>query len=203
MRHLLLSCLFAALLAGCSAVPPQPPLDSLTRSWQENASWLQQQRRWEIKGKIGIRQDQQLTSATLSWHQQYQDYQIFMSGPLGQGAVNIQGNDRGIVLKMSGEESYYATSPELLLQQHLGWSLPLSSLDHWVKGLPSPDSPYRKKLNAGNLLDTLEQDSWKINFRSYHTNMAVPLPKKIVLTRGETLRVTLVVKEWNLSSAEG
>ncbi|OMH39031.1 lipoprotein insertase outer membrane protein LolB [Motiliproteus sp. MSK22-1] len=200
MRHLLLGILLISVISGCTSLPPVPETQAPVRSWQENTQWLEQQTEWAIKGKIGIRQDQQVTSANLSWEQQYNDYRIFMSGPFGQGAVDIRGNEQGIVLKISGDETYYATSPEALLQDQLGWSLPLSNLDYWVKGLPAPTEPYIKTLDERNLLKTLEQNSWKIQYRSYHWDQTVPLPHKIILTQGQFLKVTLVVKEWSLNN---
>ena len=200
MRQLLFGILLTTILSGCTALPPMPETQQPVRSWQENVQWLDQQKKWAIKGKIGIRQDQQVTSANLSWNQRYDDYHIFMSGPLGQGAVDIQGNEQGVVLKISGDETYVATSPEALLQDQLGWSLPLSNLDYWIKGIPAPTEPHLKTLDERNLLKTLEQNSWKINYRSYHWDQDVPLPHKIILTQGKRLKVTLVVKEWSLKN---
>ncbi len=201
--RLLTLTLLAWLIGGCSLLQPGPSPQAPVLSWSKHAERLNAQQHWSIKGKIGIRQHNDNSSANLNWTQQQQQYHIFMSGPLGQGAVDIQGSGQGVMMQVSGEGTYFAASPEALLEQRLGWSLPLSNLNYWVKGLPSPNSPYQKSLDANNRLATLVQDNWRISYLGYHQLAGAALPRKMVLNQGDQLRVTLIIKEWDLSLQPG
>ncbi len=203
LTRLLAALALPVALFGCGTTPQLPTSTEATHSWEQYRAELSRQQHWAIVAKLGIRQDQDIRSANLNWNQQQDRYQIFMTGPLGQGAINIRGSGQGVTLQISGEGSYMASSPEDLLQQRLGWSLPLSNLHYWVIGIPSPDSPHRKTLDEHNRLKELEQDSWRIQYRSYQQVESTDLPRKLILSQGDFLRVTLIIKEWNLRPQAG
>lgn len=191
--------LILALLSGCGSMQPRDSEPQTPRlSWQQQAERLSQQQDWSLVGKIGIRQQQERTSASLNWEQQQDHYQIFMTGPLGQGAVKVQGSDEGITMDVSGEGRYTADTPEALLADQLGWSLPLSNLRYWIKGLPAPGSYYQQQLDDANRLASLTQDQWHIRYPSYHRLQHLDLPRKLILNHGTDLSVTLIIKEWQL-----
>ncbi|MCW8887303.1 MAG: lipoprotein insertase outer membrane protein LolB [Motiliproteus sp.] len=189
-------------LAGCSSLSPQQQSTPNEADWSQRQQWLSQQQQWSIKGKIGIRQDQEITSATMNWRQQQDSYHIFMAGPMGQGAVDIQGNRGRVIMQVSGEGRYVAASPEQLLKQRLGWALPISNLFYWVRGMPAPEGEHQKSFDPLNRLTTLEQDDWKIQYKGYQSVDGGELPSKVILRQGNHLKVTLVIKEWLLADSK-
>ncbi|MEH6627177.1 MAG: lipoprotein insertase outer membrane protein LolB [Motiliproteus sp.] len=191
------------LLPGCSSTPSEPQTSAPSHSWMQQQQWLEGQQHWQINGKIGIRQGQELTAAAMSWTQQSDRYHIFMSGPMGQGAIDIKGSHQNVTMQISGEGIYFASSPEELLEQRLGWSLPIGNLLYWIKGLPAPGTAHQKSLDQHNRLETLEQNNWQIRYHSYRTVEDGNLPGKIVLRQGKKIRVTLIIKEWNLNPPAG
>ena len=62
--------------------------------------------------------------------------------PSGLGATVIQGDPDYLTIEAAGEEPVSSSNPQQLLIESVGWQLPLGAMPYWVKGIPSPDSPY-------------------------------------------------------------
>ena len=203
LRTLGLLALLGTLLMDCSGQPtlaPQPSLQLL--SWEQRQQQLSPLSRWEVLGKIRIQSATDDNSANLNWEQHNDQYQIYMAGPLGQGAVNIQGSElTGITLEISGQERMHSTSPEQLLYQQLGWETPISQIPFWIKGMPAPKTRHTKTLDSDSKLQQLQQSGWTIDYLSYHLDQQPQLPRKIRLQRGDSLTLTLILKQWNLDSS--
>ncbi|MBR9884114.1 MAG: outer membrane lipoprotein LolB [Oceanospirillales bacterium] len=184
MRGLLL--LAALLLSACSTLPPpsQAPEGSLRGSLGDD---------WQFEGKAGIRQGEHANSANVDWEQQGDHFDIRLSGPLGQGGMQIVGDDTGVTMQVSGEpEPYQADTPEAVMQQALGWHLPVSQARYWVQGRPDPNIPYQL------LSDTegFEQSGWRIEIqRMTPINENLVLPGRLEF-RYSDLSIRLVIRNW-------
>lgn len=89
-----------------------------------------------------------------------------------------------------------ADTPEALLQGTLGWSIPVSDLEYWIRGHTSPHAPVdASEVNGNQLLSSLNQQGWTIRYSSYHTFTDFSLPRKIIASR-DGLKLTLVIKRW-------
>lgn len=94
-------------------------------------------------------------------------------------------------------------SAENLMESQLGWSLPVSNLLWWVRGLPAPDSAYQLQLNDDSLAHRLEQDGWQLEYVRYQTlENDTRLPERIQL-QGPQLQLTLLVKQWQARTLGG
>jgi outer membrane lipoprotein LolB len=82
-----------------------------------------------------------------------------------------------------------------MLEDNLGWSLPVSHLLWWVRGLPAPSSRSRLQLDGDSRLARLEQDGWQVDYLSYGQHQGHWLPERFKL-KGAGIEVTLVVKDW-------
>jgi outer membrane lipoprotein LolB len=76
-----------------------------------------------------------------------------------------------------------ATGPQLqvvrgpdaddLIEQVLGWPLPVSGLSDWLEGRPSPSRPARTQ-RSGERVSEIEQDGWIIRIAEYSAVTARP-----------------------------
>ncbi|WPP00665.1 lipoprotein insertase outer membrane protein LolB [Pseudomonas sp. HR96] len=196
LRNLVVFSLIA-LLAGCAGIGPREAVEGQgnTQQWNLNKAPLGQLDGWEINGKVGIRAPRDSGSGTLYWLQRQDYYDIRLSGPLGRGAARLTGRPGKVSLEVAGQGKYDADSPETLLQDQLGWRLPVSNLVWWVRGLPAPQSKSRLTLDGNSRLARLEQDDWTVEYLSYTEQNGYTLPDRIKL-HGKDLDVTLVVKDW-------
>lgn len=196
MRHLLVAT-FIAVLTGCAGMGSHEALQGQgnPQQWQAHKQQLTQLDGWEINGKIGIRAPKDSGSGTLYWLQRQDYYDIRLSGPLGRGAARLTGRPGDVSLEVANQGRYQATTPEELLEQQLGWKLPVSHLSWWVRGLPAPDSKSQLTLDGNSRLAGLAQDGWTVEYLSYAEQNGYWLPERIKL-HGQDLDVTLVVKDW-------
>lgn len=195
-RFIILSLIL--ILSGCKHFSSHEYLDDKgqANSWQAHKQILTPVDAWQISGKIGIRSEQESGSAVLFWLQRQDYFDIRLSGPLGQGSTRLTGRQGAVNLTIANRGVYEAHSAEALMQQQLGWSLPVEHLLWWVRGLPAPNSPSKIQLDSNNLLNQLEQSLWTIHYLSYRDESGMQLPERIRL-EGAGLNITLVIKEWN------
>src|SRR3989344_3456349 len=99
---------------------------------------LSQLQQWMITGSFSIQEPSQLVMATYRWEQQHSDYRIRIFAPLHLSEILIQGKPGQVTLWRSSQDFDSASSPEQLMQQELGWQLPISQLIYWIKGMPAP-----------------------------------------------------------------
>jgi outer membrane lipoprotein LolB len=196
--------LLITLLAGCASLQPEyqpgtkvptaPPL----LNWEVYEQTLRSIQSWQVKGKIGVRVPDDAISASINWQQYPESYSIYLSGPLGQGSTWIRGENGQVTLTRGNQAALSASTPEALMQNNLGWSLPISELHYWVRGISSPNSPVITKQHGvdGELI-ALQQQGWTLNFERYQNVGSWFLPGKLTAQQGD-LKLTLSIKEWNL-----
>ncbi|MDY0206081.1 MAG: lipoprotein insertase outer membrane protein LolB [Pseudomonas sp.] len=184
-------------LGGCSYFSSQEQLSGSGQAsaWQAHKQQITPIDAWQINGKLGIRSAKDSGSAVIFWLQRQDYFDIHLSGPLGQGSTRLTGRQGAVSLEVSNRGTFQASSAEELMQQQLGWSLPIENLLWWVRGLPAPHSKSKLQLNSDSLLANLEQDGWNIEYLSYRTENDLQMPERIKLS-GADLNITLVIKQW-------
>jgi outer membrane lipoprotein LolB len=82
----------------------------------------------------------------------------------------------------TGPEMQTASGPDAdqLIEQLLGWRLPVAGLSDWLEGRPEPSRPARTQMN-GNRVSSIEQDGWTIRIDEYST--LTNKPRRLQLDR--------------------
>jgi len=196
LRHLIVIGLLAAL-SGCAGLTSHESLDGQgdPAKWQAHKTRTVALNGWQISGKVGIRAPKDSGSGTLFWLQRQDYFDIRLSGPLGRGAARLTGHAGDVTLEVANQGRYQAETPEALLEEQLGWKLPISHLTWWVRGLPAPDSKSSLTLDSESHLQRLSQDGWQVEYLSYAEQNGYWLPERMKL-HGRDLDVTLVIKDW-------
>lgn len=179
------------LLSACST---QPPVISSTQPANKHHQEIPSS--WKMTAKLGIRTENDSGSVNLQWQQKESQYFIQTSAALGQGKALLEGNDKYLILKRPGKDTIYTDTPEILLKDVLGWSLPLQQLQHWVTGEIAPrGTSNNHSYSPEGLLTTFEQGGWLINYSRYKIVENWALPHKIVIS-DKANRLTLIIKKW-------
>lgn len=194
LLRLLIPLLALALLAGCAGRAPAPEGARAAGQWQAQTERLTELDTWVLVGKVGLRTPEESTSANLDWSQHPHYYRLLISGPFGSGRSTLEGREGRFSLT-TGEGRFEAETPEALMEQQLGWSLPVSALSDWIRGLPAEDSAHRLEKDEMGFPLRLEQDGWEIEYRAWERVAELWLPRRLVMTYDD-LRVTLVVTDW-------
>jgi len=134
----------------------------------------------------------------LHWAQDGQDYALRLSGPFGQGTVELSGDERRVVLRSGAGPASTAAEPQALLQREFGWSVPIGGLRYWVRGIPDPAHAIEAlHLDAGGRLAALEQSGWHVKVLRWVKAGRYELPEKLFL-RSEQAQVRLAVTRWTV-----
>jgi len=195
----------ALFLASCASVPLPGKQNTTSAAlpvkkiptWQEREAQLNAIHSWNLNAALALRGIKDNVTGHLQWQQTNKNYSLYLYGTLGVYSMRLNGGPGNVYLETSDGHKSSASSPELLLQQQLGWRLPVTHLLYWVRGLPVPSLPAKKQLDSENRLSLLQQDNWNIQFLNYSTVNNVELPNKILLTHPD-LQVKLVINQWQL-----
>jgi len=194
MKHrLLLALLLLLVVSGCSTVPAYAPqhLD-----WPQREAALQQITAWQLEGRIAIRTADDSWSGSLWWQQLDDTYEIKFSGPFGQGAINLVGDQQQVVLNSSEGEIVGHDGAEQLMYEQLGWRVPISSLRYWVLGRPDPTkNSSLLEFDDFDRIKSLQQGGWSVNYRRYQLFQQLDVPGKIAI-KNHQLGVKLVIDHW-------
>jgi len=140
---------------------------------------VQDEKHFNLQGKIGVRTPQQTGSAFFTWLQQQDNFDIELSGILGVGKTQIQGKPGEVTLNSSKTGLISAASPEELLERATGWQAPITHLTSWILAKPATLNAQITK-DAANRVSQLIEDGWTVNF-SYDGEQTLPKIKKTVL----------------------
>ncbi len=186
------------LLAGCATVfQPSAVAPTQKLSWQQRQKQLLAINHWQLRGAFSVQTPKNVNMAHMNWQQDERHYLINISGPLNIGGVQIIGQPGQVTLVASAKQKYTASSPEELLQQALGYRLPISNLYYWVRGVPVPDLPAKTQLDPQQHLIALQQEGWQIQYADYTHVSNTDLPTKVTLVNPE-LRIRMVINQWQV-----
>ncbi len=192
--RLTIALLLLTLLVGCAGRAPAPDGKRAAGQWEAQAERLEALDTCVLAGKAGLRTPDDTTSANLDWSQHPHYYRLLISGPFGSGRSTLEGREGRFSLT-TAEGRFEAATPEALMEQQLGWSLPVSALSDWIRGLPAADSDYTLAHDDLGFPLRLEQDGWRIDYRDWVLAEGLWLPRRMIMAIDD-FRVTLVVTEW-------
>lgn len=185
--------LATALLSACSTIAPPAEENS---DWARQRDQLSELDSWELRGRVNVRYDNESHTPRINWLQQNLEYHIRLWGTFNVGSTSIVGRPGYVTLEADGE-TLTANSPEDLILQQLGYELPVSQLNYWIKGLPAPDSEPQLEFNELNQLISIQQSEWTINLVDMRQYGAITLPREVVLTRPRNdIRLRFIGLNW-------
>lgn len=163
----------------------------------EQTSRLTSLNTWLIEGKIAFRGPNNNNSGYLKWQQTNDSYAIRVHGPLGQGNREISGNGSYIELSLPNG-TLSSDQPEQFLYQQTGWTLPISELRYWVKGLAAPGLGITY-IKQDIYITNLSQNGWDISYSKHQLINSVWLPGKIIISN-DLHKVIILAKDWTLTN---
>lgn len=181
-RGLLLGCL--VFLAGCAGLPvPEQRAQSATSD------------AFVLDGRVAVRYDGDGHSAGVRWHHAPESDEVLLLNPLGQTAARVYRDREGAVLE-DGSSARRATDVAALMQEVLGWQLPLDGLQRWVLGQTAPGDWQAMERDTAGRLVYLRQGGWDVRYLDFSGSGADSLPRRMKLDSG-SLQVTLLIDRWH------
>jgi outer membrane lipoprotein LolB len=155
---------------------------------------------WQIRGRVSLVKGDQGWHASLNWHEDDGRYRLDLSGPLGQGALRLEGDAAGVRMQTADGRDYLARDADALVRSATGWQFPVGGIRYWVRGVPVPGEPARMKTDANGRPVSLAQSGWDIHYDRFQDVDGRAWPTRLQLTTDD-LSVRLVVDEWTLGEA--
>ncbi|OGS93253.1 MAG: outer membrane lipoprotein LolB [Gallionellales bacterium GWA2_59_43] len=181
----LIALLLLGLLSGCALLPITPA--PVARPAQlEGAAFA-------LNGRIAIKHNGTRHSAGVRWVHRIESDELLLQGPLGQTAARVYRDAQGATLD-DGSKHYEAADVETLMQQVLGWQLPLNGLHRWVLGQAADGDAQIERDERGRIA-VLKQDGWEVRYLRYDDDSVDSMPSRLQLSRDE-LQVQLLIDEW-------
>ncbi len=135
----------------------------------------------QLQGMFGVVTPQNHASGHFIWEQDGpQQFSLELYGPLGLGATSLIEQNGIVTLETAQGKKYIAASPELLLQNNLGWSMPIQGVSYWLLAVPVPDIPFSAQYDSVHRLVQLLQSGWTID---YTWAQSTVYPARILMER--------------------
>ena len=181
-------------LAGCAVAPtasrkgvyPEPGIEAYPV--------------WQFRGRVSLTQGEQGWHASLNWREVSGQYRLNLAGPMGQAAIQLDGDGDGVRLRTANGEELTARDADSLVKSATGWHLPVSGIRYWVRGVPAPVAAAQTFTDENGRLARLLQSGWDIHYNRFQNVAGRDWPTRLQLAAGD-ITVRLVIDEWRLSPA--
>ncbi|KAF1028081.1 MAG: Outer-membrane lipoprotein LolB [Burkholderia plantarii] len=195
LRPLAIAFAASALLAGCATRPassPEPVAGS--------PGTITTQAAHAYTGRFAVRYSDRLGNpqnvyGNFDWQETGRAFTLELRSPLGQTLAILRSSPYGASLELPGRAPRSAPDVGQLMQDTLGFALPLDGLRYWLLPEPSPAThaeTVRDPQNAAHLKQ-IRQDGWTIDFVAYADAPATGI-KRLNLTREDpSLDIKLVL----------
>jgi len=182
------------VLTGCASHPAREP--ALTVPDLSSPRYAI----WQLKGRVSLIRGEQGWHASLNWHEDTGRYRLDLSGPLGQGAVRVEGDATSVRLQTADGREYVSQNADALVQAVTGWQFPVAGIRYWVRGVPVPGERAVVDTDDSGRLVHLVQSGWDIHYDRFQDLEGRAWPTRLRLT-ADDVSVRLVVDEWTLGDA--
>jgi outer membrane lipoprotein LolB len=193
--------LFASVLpalCACSSLPghvPSGPTDDT--AWHLRQQRLASLDTWQLEGRVGIVNSQDGGSGSLDWQQQGEVLDFNFHGPLGAGALHIQGDADALHVRSSRGDDFVTTDPERDFASLLRVPLPVLSMRYWMLGIPDPHAVVDQRMDSRGELISLSQRGWQVAYLEYAEVQGLSLPVLLTIQRGD-VHIKVAVSLWTL-----
>ena len=164
---------------------------------------------FRLRGRIGLKEPsagvregpaprRRALSTSFDWQQAGERFRIEFWGAFGQGRALLFGDGAAASLRDARGNVTSGVDIDDLMEQTLGWAVPVAALRHWVRGRvdPSLAAAAEQRDGEGNLA-RFEQSGWTIRLSRWRQTAIGAAPGRVVAERAGRV-VTVICKEWRL-----
>jgi outer membrane lipoprotein LolB len=201
-RLFFLACI-AAAIAGCSQSGRLEDKQRAQELWAARQQALLDLDSWDVHARAALKLESGVYNIGIRWQRQAETSTILLEAPFGQGVFRIESDAVGKYrLRLPDGRVFEDSSAEALLEKMIGWSLPISGLDYWIRGLPRPSSDYSHRLDEGGRARSIDQDQWSIGYLDYFARQEnLQLPRRVRLL-SDKVTLKLIIERWQQPTSD-
>lgn len=190
----LLLLIIITLLSACATNQMKSPNTTGQQAYQEQIQY---------SGRISVQyqQDEQEQNlhGNFEWQQKDSTISISLTSPLGQTIANITQSPQGASITEANQETRYADNLEQLLNETVGWTLPVNELKVWLQGFQLNQAQQIQAIpHTDN--QVISTQGWTLRYVNWQQSESLIIPKRIDLTRNTSqlgeLKIRIVIDEW-------
>ncbi|WCM20254.1 lipoprotein insertase outer membrane protein LolB [Paraburkholderia bryophila] len=186
----------AVALAGCASVTPKGP------STSNAATSVTAQTSRAYQGRFAIQYNdqngqQRNAYGNFVWQETGDTVTLQLRNPLGQTLAIVTSSPASATLELPNKQPLTADNVSTLMQNALGFALPVEGLRYWLQPSPAPTSRAKteKDPDQPSRLKQITQDGWTIDYLAYADAPATGV-KRLNLSRSEPpLDIKLVLDQ--------
>jgi len=183
-------------LAGCASVKPQGP------STSNAATSVTAQTSRAYQGRFAVQYNdqngqQRNAYGNFTWQETGDTVTLQLRNPLGQTLAVVTSSPASATLELPNRQPLTADNVSTLMQNALGFALPVEGLRYWLQPSPAPTSRAKteKDPEQPSRLKQITQDGWTIDYLAYADAPATGV-KRVNLSRSEPpLDIKLVLDQ--------
>lgn len=198
VRASIIAGLSGILLSCAGAMRMDAPVIS---EWDARKAVLESLSEWEFTGSINVRDAEEAHSSRIRWRQNNELYRINLWGTFNIGATEVNGKPGEVRIEQEGEEPIITDTPEQLLYDRIGYELPVTELNFWIKGIPAPGPSQELSFADNQQLLSFVQAGWRVDYLGYTNFGQQTLPTRIRVQK-PPLRLDLIRLNWTLPSTQ-
>jgi outer membrane lipoprotein LolB len=172
-------------LAGCASVKPEGP------SMSNAATSVSAQTSRAYQGRFAIQYNdqngqQRNAYGNFSWQETGDTVTLQLRNPLGQTLAIVTSSPASAMLELPNRQPLTADNVTTLMQNALGFTLPVEGLRYWLQPSPAPTSRAKTEQDPDqpSRLKQITQDGWTIDYLAYADAPATGV-KRLNLSRSE------------------
>ncbi|MCC2624223.1 MAG: lolB [Burkholderiales bacterium] len=140
---------------------------------------------FDISGRFSITTPKKNDYGNFTWARQGESESLELRSPIGSVVAKISIESKAATLETK-DKTYTGNDLDKLLQDNLGFTLPMQSLHYWIQGVALPNMPI-----DSNLADGFVQLGWKVEYLDWQDPNH---PKILQCSKGD-LTIKLLI-EW-------
>jgi outer membrane lipoprotein LolB len=185
-------------LSACSRFGGLTEDSARQQLWAGQQQTAGEMTQWNLYARAALRLRGEAYNISLHWQREADErFEMLLEAPFGQGVLRIDAGGPGrYQLRLPDGRLIINSSAEALLDEVVGWSLPISGLDYWVRGIPDPRTVSSHQLDSLGRARSIRQDGWDITYLDYFEDSSRPaLPRRLSLAN-DRLTLKLVIERW-------
>ena len=184
----------ALALAGCASTPPSAsaPTGAVLQTAETHA----------YHGRFAVQYNdrlgrQQNVYGNFDWLEHGDDVSLELRSPLGQTLAVVKSTPQTATLELPNRQPQYATDVGELMQNTLGFSLPLAGLRYWLLPTPAPATPAQTVRDPADTthVKQIRQDGWTIDYLAYADAPATGVKRVNLVRATPPLDIKLVLDQ--------
>jgi outer membrane lipoprotein LolB len=182
----------ACLLMAACATPRDP---RPAGAWlEEREAFFADHPEWSIDGRVSLSDGERGGSLSFSWQAIGEQHQIHLRTGAGGRQWRLHFSSFGAELEGSEVGRIVGEDPDPLVEEAIGWPIPVRALAWWIRGLQPPESGQLAFADDGTL-ERASDGVWLLEYGRWKQIDERLFPVRLQAV-SEPYQVRIVIRDW-------